>query len=375
MPELTGARQLLAAARRSPVLFVWAAYVLAIPFYVSKSGIPQPGNLILIVLVPTTLLRWNGRMRSDLIGPLRILLWFTVWVCVVNFGWAIALWKWNLNSYAIYATYYVYNAIVVIVVLLLYQRHEDVFLRLTMAALFVSLAIQVVASLVFPSRDADIRGSGFFNNPNQLGYYALLVACVVALCQRRLKLNVIYVSSMMLSSAYLAFLSASRAAVGGIAILFALMIFTNRRVLILSVVAVVAMFAVSNPLSSIVDATGQRIEYRRKENVLEARGYDRVWRFKEYVVLGAGEGDLGRFTDNPSQAIEIHSSAATVLFSYGIVGAILFLTFVSRLLRGATLRSAMLVVPVGMYTVTHQGLRFTMLWVLLSFFLVLKTTK
>ena len=69
---------------------------------------------------------------------------------------------------------------------------------------------------------------------------------------------------------------------------------------------------------------------------------------------------------------EIHSSAATVLFSYGVVGATLFIVFIVRLMRGASLRSAMMLLPPVIYTVAHQGLRFSMLWIVLAVFAIVK---
>ena len=70
--------------------------------------------------------------------------------------------------------------------------------------------------------------------------------------------------------------------------------------------------------------------------------------------------------------MEIHSSAGTILFSYGIVGALLFLVFTWRLIRGARARLVITLLPPLLYTGAHQGLRFTTLWVVLAAFVALK---
>ena len=358
---------------RIPVLVIWAAFVLSIPFYLGDSGVPQPGNILIFLLVPMTLLRWNGRLGRSLKIPLLILVAFTAWVCLVDYGWAFVTDNWRLSDYAIYPTYYVYNLLVFLVVLVLFERFGDKFLKLTLDALTLTVAIQVVGSL-FRSGN-DIRGAIFFNNPNQLGYYSLLVACLLAVCQPRLHFGITRTSATLLGCAYLAFISASRAAVGGIAILFVLMTFTNRKVLFASLAVIFATALFGGPIGHLLDATEKRIEYRKKEDLLESRGYDRLWRFKEYLFIGAGEGDFDRFGDPRSEAKEIHSSAATVLFSYGMIGAALFLAFTLRVVWGASLRDMLYVVPILGYTITHQGLRFTMLWVLLAAFLVIKPRR
>jgi len=359
---------------RTPQLVMWMLFMMSVPFYVANSGVPQPGNVLIFIVAPLTLLRWNGRLSRDGRAAFVMLLAFTIWVFVVNYGWALVTDNWRISDYVIYPIYYAYNLLVFLIALVLYQRFADMFLKATLDALTIIVAFQVVASF-FLSSSGNIRGSMFFNNPNQLGYYALLVACLMAVTQPRLKLGIVRTSATLLGCVFLAFISASRAAVGGIAILFVLMTFTNRKVLIASMVVVFATALFGGPIDRVFDATEQRLEYRKKEDVLETRGYDRLWRYNQYLLIGAGEGDFDRFADRPSETKEIHSSAATVLFSYGIVGATLFLMFVIRVVVGASLREIVLVVPVLIYTITHQGLRFTMLWVLLGVFLAIKPRR
>jgi hypothetical protein len=112
---------------------------------------------------------------------------------------------------------------------------------------------------------------------------------------------------------------------------------------------------------------------RANASFFEERGYDRIWRNQKYLLLGAGEGGLSRFDDTAYvKNMEIHSSAGTILFSYGIVGSILFLVFTWRVIRRARVRMMITLLPPLLYTGAHQGLRFTMLWVVLAVFVALK---
>ncbi len=77
---------------------------------------------------------------------------------------------------------------------------------------------------------------------------------------------------------------------------------------------------------------------------------------------GAGEGYLLRFHHNK---FEIHSSAANLLFSYGVVGTILFLVFL-RCSACLGARLTLLLIPAVSYSLFHQGMRARPFWLLLA---------
>jgi O-antigen ligase len=361
----------LNALLRHPALLVWCLYVAATPFYVAPNGLPQPGDALIFLLVPATLFGWNGRLHRTLSRPIKPLLWFIAWVFVVNYGWALILWKWgNFKDYVAYPIFYSFNAMVFFCALVIYQRFGDLFLRLTTLTVFATVIFQVVASFFFSSKHG-FRDSLFFNTPNQLGYYALLAACILVLTQRRLNFGLLKAACGVTGCAYLAMLSTSRAALAGIAILMFLLLFSNPKLIIAASLAAIALTTVGGPVARAIDDAQRRGIESRDSGFAEERGYDRLWKFKEHLLLGAGEGDHRRF-DTRTDAREIHSSAAGVLFSYGVVGAVLFVLFVVRLVRGSALRLSIMLIPTLVYTIAHQGLRFTMLWVLLATFVALK---
>jgi hypothetical protein len=95
------------------------------------------------------------------------------------------------------------------------------------------------------------------------------------------------------------------------------------------------------------------------------RGYDRIWLFPQYVMVGAGEGAYRRFTEGHDN-MEIHSSWGTLLFSYGIVGTIAFMALLWAIFRRAAWQLRFYFIPLALYGLTHQGLRFSLLWVFLG---------
>jgi len=357
----------------TPALLAWGLYLFLTPIYVFKSGLPQPGDIFVLVLVPIALRGWNGKLASTSVVTARRLLWFTLWVCVVDYAWAAILGNFGLfgtDTFVLFPIYYVYNSLLFLVALVLYQRYGETFLRLTLHMIYLSILMQVIASF---GGQVGTRGSVFFNNPNQLGYYALLVACLIVMLHWRLKLQLLTSSIALSCCGYLSMLSASRAAIGGIAVLMALLVFSNPRVVIVVSALALSLLFVGGPITDTFEASQNRVLNRTHHlGFLEERGYDRIVEHKEYLLFGAGEGGLSRFAESPYQQMEIHSSAGTVLFSYGIVGVLLFMAFMWSLVRGASLKLTAVLIPPLIYTVAHQGLRFTMLWVLLAIYLALK---
>jgi hypothetical protein len=356
---------------------MWGIYVFLQPFYVFTSGLPQPGDLFVVILLPFIFFNWDGRLSKRHLFALRPLMWFTVWVVVIAVGWAIAYGNYGVfgtNTFLMYPIYYVYNTLIFVGSLVLYRRFGDRFLRVTLYTLYATVLLQVVASFVVPSTTQ--RGSVFFNNPNQLGYFALLVACLIVLLHWKLGQRLLITGGALTCCAYLAVASASRSALAGIAILFLVLLVANPRVIIAASLAAIGLVTVGGPIADAIHLTEKRaFKPSTQASFFEERGYDRIWKHKEYLLIGAGEGGLWRFDETALvKQMEMHSSAGTILFSYGIVGVLLFSAFVWRLARRASWRLLAVLLPPLIYAVAHQSLRFTLFWVLLAVFVAMKDT-
>ena len=68
---------------RRPALVTWAIYLLVIPLYILPSGLPQPGDLLVLLVVPLALQHWNGKLGRDTRSTVRALMWFTLRVCAL----------------------------------------------------------------------------------------------------------------------------------------------------------------------------------------------------------------------------------------------------------------------------------------------------
>ena len=358
---------------QQPALFVWMLFVLLTPLHVVPSGLPQPGDWLVIVLVPVVLLGWKGTLDTPSARMVRPLLWFTVWVCVVNYAWAFVLGRWNdPKDFLIHPLFYLFNAGVFVCALILARRHREAFLRITLDVVYGTIVALTVWSFVFGN--GEFRTKLAFNSPNQLGYYVLLSACLFAMAQRPLGITRLKGALGITCCAYLAMLSGSRASVAGILMLLVVLLFSNPRTIILVSLAAVGAVSLGGPVAHAIEVSQKRYENGKDARLSfsEERGYDRVINNPEFLATGAGEGGYERFVGVGQERREVHSSFGTIVFGYGIVGVLLFLAFSLRVIRGSPLRMGMMLVPALVYTVAHQGLRFTMFWVVLAAFVVLK---
>ena len=346
------------------------------PFYVLPAGLPQPGDALLLPLAPIVLHGWDRRLSPGALRVLKSLAQFTAWVAIVDYAWVVLLGNWKVtgvDGMLLFPLYYVYNLILVFLALVLYRRFGDLFLRVTLLVVLGLVVLLVASSFVMPN--ASLRGALFFANPNQLGYHALLSGCIIALTQRRLGIGAVPTAIGLTGCAYLAILSASRSSVAGLAVLIVLVVFSNLRVIVLGSLAAVLALQVGGPLADGLAASEQRFRNHQLPHLsfFEQRGYDRIANNKQYLVFGAGEGGYTRFAETTAiGAGEIHSSAAMLLFSYGVVGVAMFCLFLWNLIRRSRLRVALMLVPPLLYTFAHQGLRFSMLWVLVAVFISVK---
>ena len=364
----------LRSMRRDPLLVLWGLWILLDPIYVFNSGLPQPGDLLILLLAPLALARWNGRLSLRSAGAVRALVWFVGYAIASAILWSVLEGAWTIETkrgFAMAPIFYIFDAIVFLVVLVMYERYQVRFVTLTVRLILISVCFQFVMTFIY-SRGGSLRMYGLFNSSNQLGYFAILTASILLLAQRASRMSTVWILVGQLCAAYLALLSASRAALISAALLMMAAVLDRlRAVLAIGLVAAFLIF-VANPFESAIERSRTRIATDQHLGLLEERGYDRMVDHPEYLILGAGEGGYIRFKETSAiGSHELHSSAGTLVFCYGIVGTALFCVFLLRVMRGATMRRVLLLLPPAAYALSHQGLRFTMFWVLLALVVML----
>ncbi|MDP1776293.1 MAG: hypothetical protein Q8K94_06720, partial [Moraxellaceae bacterium] len=337
------------------------------PFYVFKSGLPQPADFILILF---SLLAYAHSLSKFSILPSKLMpfSWTLMlfWVIFIVLLWSLILFSDRFFKDAIF---WIYNYMIASSILYVITA-RIVSIESLRKTIQIALIISGVGAIV--SLGISVRPTGFFNNPNQLAFYSL---CGLAINQALSRGCILF--SPISFAAFIGgvvgiFAAASLAAMAGFVMLILAHFIASRNFSLMiknffGVATILTiLFTVNVPfLTDIISNVQYRFEHAERMDKIsgmkEERNYDRILAFPEYTVIGAGEAHLERFY--PHDNLEIHSSFGNMLFAYGIVGFVLFITLLYR----TTIRSPFAVwfvmaAPM-LYSITHMGLRTTFFWI------------
>ena len=352
-------------------LTLWTCFLILFPFYILSSGLPQISTLCIIALTISVIFSIGLRFFSPVLSIVACIGVFTVYTIIVNLIWAMALGE---LSVAIFGSYYAFNFLVCLIFFTLHQRYGDQLLRVTLYALLGSVAIQTILSTFFFT-SGSFRQSVFFNNPNQLGYYALLCATIFAVGSRRYRIHPFLQGIFYACAMFLVIISLSKAAIFSTLFLI-IVVFTRRPHILLIMLSILTFSFYGSVLGTqIYSNLGLRVSsIGQNDDSLAGRGYDRIFNNPENLFFGAGEGAYERH-DSYKAYGELHSSLGTLVFSYGIIGTFLFAMFLTLIVWQAGSVIVLYLLPIFLYGLTHQGLRFTLLWVLFAFIVCLSFSR
>jgi hypothetical protein len=318
--------------------------------------------MILVVLsLPILFIRF--RMPAPIKDPVLSLATFVFYVFACNFVWAASTSEWDFFKSSFF---YVFNFSVFLGYLVMLGDRGDDWLRWTLYGFAATLVMLAVLSIPFSDRVESGRLELFFVNPNQLAYHVLLCASIVMMLAPRYKVPRLVLYALLLCAFYIELRTYSRAGLLGITLLAAIQ-FAHRPTLVTVLALPLLLFALYLDLRALdTDLWKNRVETVQEsttDDYLTDRGIDRIYEHPEYLIAGAGEGYYLRFH---SKKLEIHSSAANLVFSYGVLGTILFLVFLRWLSVAAGPRLTLLMIPALSYSLFHQGMRARPFWILLA---------
>ena len=341
----------------------WGLVILSLSFNLYAPGNPQPGDFAMVALLCVPILVIRFRMPAAVRRAVLSLAAFVTYVFACNFFWAALTAEYDfLKSSAFYA----YNFAVFLGYLVMLGERGDDWLRWTLYGFAATLVMLVALSIPYSHKAQSGRLQLFFVNPNQLAYHVLLCASIVVILARRYRVPTPVLYGLLLCAFYIELRTYSRAGVLGIALLGALQIVKRPTLLTLAMLPLLA-FALYLDLQALDTTLWESrldlVQSSTTEDYLTDRGIERLIEHPRYLVAGAGEGGYGRFHH---AKLEIHSSAATVLFSYGFIGLGLFLIFLRWLSAATGPHTILLLIPALSYSLFHQGLRARPFWLMLA---------
>lgn len=347
-------------------------YFITAPLYFISSGLPQMSELIMSLIFLLNILNIINIIFSKYSVSYSP---FFIYVIVINLFF---FYYTQDSTFILSSLFYVFNWIVVCLIIYLIITNEKKYLKTILYACMTSGVVQILLSLIVPSDST--RNTILFNNPNQLAEYAVMIVVLVLYCNTRLKGKTRINYTIMGIGLYLGYLSASKAGMISLLVISILFLILNSRSffekalsILISISLLVITYLVFSDsrlmygINSQIDLIMTRFNHNKNhdEGIFLDRGYDRIIDFPEYIIFGSGEGYLERFDTN----IELHSLFGTLLFSYGIFGLIFFMFILIFIVVKLPFKSYYLLIGPLLYTVTHQGLRETMLWILIALFI------
>lgn len=353
-------------------VFVWLLYLLLSPIYLLPKGYPQPADMIIVLgMLPALglmFLRYKGQVHKMYFYGLL----FALFAFLIN--WV------NYTFYPHYrfplaSIYYIYNFMIFAYVDYLFKRDPEGLRRISYWMIVMATIIQFCWAVFFPDIGYHRVTAGFIN-PNQLAYWSLLTAIMLVMMKAKDKLNLMDLALFCMLG-YMQIVSLSKAGIICFMMLLVVMVLMpNVSKVIRSIIflgtfslLVIGLFEMNTlqmlleRLELIETAYDRLAEIgEERDDSAEGRGYLRIVNFPEYVILGAGEGAFDRF----GEPRELHSGIATLLFSYGITGALIFLIFIFKVFQGLPWYFWAFITIVMLYGVTHHNIRFTHFWVFLA---------
>lgn len=348
---------------------LWLLAISASQFYIFKSGVPQPAHLVIIALffyyfyyskqIVINIFSYNY------VAPIGF---FVLYAILINtiFG------SINLDFSFVFSSVYFLFGLLTLVATFFSLVKDSNNVKPIMFSLYAGLLLLFIFSFLKVGRfDFFPRFNAFFNDPNQMAFWALCVSSSFFLLSSVYKTNVILVASSFVMLVFIILSSASRSAlVGIIPVLLGLVILNKDYFTSISAKIVGIFFAFTFISYFIYSISGMeqtqylmdRFVTTETDQQLSDRGYDRFSSYFEYLLFGAGQGADFRFNSTH----EIHSTWAGVLFYYGFIGFSFFIYFLIKIFISLSLAEKLIFLSPLMYSFSTFGARTPIFWVFIA---------
>lgn len=362
----------------TPINLLFILYIIMTPVYLFPSGMPQPGDFLVPIGVAVLFLTRKKIKFPSAVAKSFVLasLSFFVWVLIVSLGNALLS---NLTDILNAAIFGIFNFMLILMGFAATQNNKRAH-EMIAKALIGSTVIMFLGFLV--NFTGTSRQTAMFNNPNQLAFFSILtLAGLIHVTDGSglLRFRFVIPATMLIIANLAAASLTGYAAIGLLTCAWALKVGV-RRLFVLCFVGLIAVLLMpfsfininSNSFFEIISNRFLIFDAKLDGGFIE-RGYDRIFDFPQYLLFGAGEGGLSRF--GIEAALELHSTFGTILFSYGVVGLLLFLNIIRLACRGATLVELVLLAAPLAYSITHHGFRFSSFWIFLVILVMVRENR
>lgn len=359
----------------------WCGYIILAPIYVFETGLPQPADLLILSVSGLSIALFL--IKKQLVFNrvfLSLILMITLFAAI-NIAFGLT---YGDSTFYFSSAYYIFNAMAFGATTIVFKDNPHKAWLFARWSFFIAIGLELAWIALFNSK-TPWRETGSFNNPNQLGYWALLSAAAIVMLNYGRRMHIVDLGALMGCALMIAESLSRGAMISFVLILISLFIGKNisfmsklGMVIVFLGFTLIQIFSISNALNTSASFSGLQSVSDRLDifdstsdpTKFNERGYERLIENPEYLITGSGEGAYWRFMEDATitgwSGLEIHSGLATILFSYGIFGFFLFCLFVFTIFQRAPWLSWFSLAAIMAYGLTHQHVRFTGLWIYLG---------
>lgn len=350
------------------------------PLYFFKSGLPQISDMFLFAMIIFLLLKDRGKvvLPKNTFGWISIFVFTLIYQIVIDTIWAGITGE---RRMLITAIQYVFNFLAAVLCIMIGNKIGVKRLVQTIASGCLVCSLVIVLGLLL-NRSTSIRHTGFFNNPNQLGYFALILLSCVFLFEDQFSLTKkLIIIGITVFATLISLSKAAIIGIGGLAFFYTLLgnnersvrktVFQIAFIVLICALAYWIIFSDSRFVlnSSLLRPLRNRILNISRENdssLSDGRGYARVFELGIHFMWGMGEGAYRRF--HSLSGLEVHSTYINLLVSYGLIGMVAYVYILLKpLVAGRnTWKNLACMSGVLLYFMAHNGVRNTLFWIILA---------
>ena len=351
-------------------LAIWFFYLILFPIQLLPQGGLQLADYILLIGIASLIFRIIFQKSNIIFNNIYLkgAFFFTFYSLVVSFIFFIV---YSDYKFLLAPFNYIYCFLCLYFVADLTRK--ELFFKITYISLIITLVIQLILFFNTGLNYDSGRCMIMFKNPNQLGFWGLIVLLILVLINNNifLKRPFLLYGAMLLSSFFI-IVSISQAAIITLILLLLLLLFRKRPVILISSIVFISFLTFyylntskfeENPYTNAIFTRFENDLFNEDDtdNNLEGRSYNRISQNSVYLIFGAGESGLNRFGYNTN---EIHSTFGSLLFSYGLLGFLIFcIPLLSISLKSYSINSVIFLIFL-IVTLTHNVIRWPLFWVL-----------
>lgn len=342
--------------------FLFLTGVLLLQFYIYDSGKLQPSHILFLIsfFIIVTIKGFSNFVISN--KNFKRLLRFIFITIIINGFYSIT--HSNLD-FLISSSHYIFGIITTYLTIFILFKFgkKNIFLTILFSTLFFLFILWFLGLGEYKFLP---RYNGFFNDPNQMAHWALCTLVMIVLLNDKYQyLNYI---SLLLTSIII-FLSLSRSGLMGLFVVFFIVFIPSKKNILLITTIIFIFFIIyssfsfsDNQILESFDNIITRLSESDFNDQADARGYNRVFQYPEYLVLGSGQAEDYRFKSD----FEIHSTWMAILFYYGIFTFSYFLFILHKIFVNLTFTQIGVIMGPLFYGFSTFGLRTPVFWMFLG---------